>query len=113
MHYKMMIRIFTEDENKAFGPGVAELLRRVDGLHSLRAASMSMGMAYSKAWTIIRNSESFFGFKLLTTSTGGKSGGGAVLTPEAIALLRNYDIFCGKMEEYGDHLFAELFGGTK
>ena len=109
MHYKMVIRLFTEDENKAFGPGVAELLRRVDGLHSLRAAAMGMGMAYSKAWTIIRNSEACFGYKLLETATGGKNGGGAVLTKEAAELLRKYDEFCAEMQIYGDKLFAEKF----
>ena len=45
-------RIFTDQ--KCFGPGVAQLLKKVDELHSLRAAAMSMSMAYSKAWTVIR-----------------------------------------------------------
>lgn len=48
----LTIRIFGED--KCFGPGVAVLLRRVRELHSLRAAAMSIGMAYSKAWTILK-----------------------------------------------------------
>ena len=45
----LTIRIFGEE--KCFGPGVAVLLRKVRELHSLRAAAMSIGMAYSKAWT--------------------------------------------------------------
>ena len=44
-------------EGKCFGPGVAMLLRRVRTLRSLRAAAMDMDMAYSKAWTILRNAE--------------------------------------------------------
>ena len=82
--YKISPRLFTED--KAFGPGVAALLHRVDDLHSLRAAAMSMGMAYSKAWTIVKNSENAFGFKFLTSTAGGKGGGGAVLTAECNAI---------------------------
>ena len=109
MQYKMVIRLFTEDQDKAFGPGVAELLRRVDGLHSLRSAAAGMEMAYSKAWTIIRNSESYFGFKLLNTSTGGKGGGGAELTAEGRELLRKYDEFCAGMQTYGDKIFTEKF----
>ncbi len=105
--YKISPRLFTED--KAFGPGVAALLHRVDDLHSLRAAAMSMGMAYSKAWTIVKNSENAFGFKFLTSTAGGKGGGGAVLTAECRALLVRYDTFCEKMKRYGDALFAELF----
>ena len=49
----LTIRIFGEE--KCFGPGVAILLRKVRELHSLRAAAMSIGMAYSKAWTILKN----------------------------------------------------------
>ena len=59
----LTIRIFGED--KCFGPGVAVLLRRVRELHSLRAAAMSIGMAYSKAWTILKNAQLSLGFKLL------------------------------------------------
>ena len=52
-------------EGKCFGPGVAMLLRRVRTLRSLRAAAMDMDMAYSKAWTILRNAERQLGVKLL------------------------------------------------
>ena len=44
-------------EEKFFGPGIAVLLHRVDAYHSIRQATMSMGMAYSKAWAIIRRAE--------------------------------------------------------
>ena len=47
LHANLTVRIFTD--RKCFGPGVAELLRRVRELRSLRAAAMSMNMAYSKA----------------------------------------------------------------
>ena len=50
LHANLTVRIFTD--RKCFGPGVAELLRRVRELHSLRAAAMSMNMAYSKAWKL-------------------------------------------------------------
>ena len=46
LHANLTVRIFTD--RKCFGPGVAELLRRVRELHSLRAAAMSMNMAYSR-----------------------------------------------------------------
>ena len=80
LHANLTVRIFTD--RKCFGPGVAELLRRVRELHSLRAAAMSMNMAYSKAWRIIRTAETVFGCKLLSSTIGGAHGGGAVLTPE-------------------------------
>ena len=45
--YNLAVRLFSDE--KCFGPGVAQLLHRVQELHSLRAAAMSIGMAYSKA----------------------------------------------------------------
>ena len=85
LHYNVSVRLFAEE--KCFGPGIAALLLRVQELHSLRAAAMSMGMAYSKAWTITKHAERQLGFPLLHSSTGGKGGGGATLTPEGERLL--------------------------
>ena len=61
-------RVFSDQ--KCFGPGVSQLLKRVDELHSLRAAALSMSMAYSKAWTVVRNAEDGLGFHLLTVHGG-------------------------------------------
>lgn len=104
----LTVRLFTDQ--KCFGPGVAELLRRVQEMHSLRAAAMSMNMAYSKAWTVIRNAQAGFGFKLLHTATGGRNGGGATLTKEGEAMLAAYETYCEKLNAYGETLFAETFG---
>jgi len=107
LHTSLSVRIFTDQ--KCFGPGVAELLRRVDELHSLRAAAMAMSMAYSKAWTVIRNAEAGLGFKLLKSSTGGKNGGGAELTEEAEQMISAYEEYCRKLNDYGDKLFEKTF----
>ena len=69
----LTIRLFSEE--KCFGPGIAELLERVEERRSLRAAAASMDMAYSKAWTIVRRCEENLGMKLLDYTTGGKNGG--------------------------------------
>ena len=103
----IVAKMFTD--RKCFGPGVAQLLALVDELHSLRAAAMSMSMAYSKAWTVIRGAEEGLGFKLLTSTAGGKHGGGAVLTDEARQMLTAYDEYCEKLRAYGEKLFEETF----
>ena len=71
----LTIRIFGEE--KCFGPGVAVLLRKVRELHSLRAAAMSIGMAYSKAWTILKNALEFCtgSFMAVRTDVLQKIGG--------------------------------------
>ncbi len=107
LHPVMSVRVF--NEQKCFGPGIAELLRCVDEHHSLRAAAKSMAMAYSKAWTIIKNSEKGLGKSLIESSTGGKNGGGAVLTDEGRKILEAYDQYCKKLLEYGNSIFEESF----
>ena len=107
LRYNLSCRLFTDA--KCFGPGVAQLLHRVERLHSLRAAAAEMEMAYSKAWTVIKNAENALDFKLLASTTGGKHGGGATLTPEGKALLTAYDQFCQELRDCGDRLFAEKF----
>ena len=107
MTYNLSCRLFTDA--KCFGPGVAQLLHAVQQLHSLRAAALSMDMAYSKAWTIIKNSEKALCFSLLDSTTGGKGGGGAALTPEGARLLRAYDTFCSRLHDAADELFQEEF----
>jgi molybdate transport system regulatory protein len=101
------VRIFSDE--KCFGPGIAELLARVRERHSLRAAAQSMGMAYSKAWTILKSSEERLGFPLLSCTTGGRHGGGAVLTQKAEALLYAYGDYCAALRECSDNLFREKF----
>ena len=107
LRYNLSCRLFTDA--KCFGPGVAQLLHRVERLHSLRAAALEMEMAYSKAWTVIKNAENALGFKLLDSTAGGKHGGGASLTVEGAAMLTAYDSFCKELQEYGDKLFTQRF----
>ena len=104
LHANLTVRIFTD--RKCFGPGVAELLRRVRELHSLRAAAMSMNMAYSKAWTVLRTAQEGLGVKLLRSSTGGRNGGGATLTAEGERLLAAYEDYCAKLTASGEARFA-------
>ena len=78
---KAVTRItFLDDNNeKFFGEGPARLLHGIEATGSLRAAALSMEMAYTKALTIIKNAENALGFPLLIRSTGGKPGGGSKL----------------------------------
>ena len=101
------LRIF--GEKKCFGPGVAQLLRQVEEKHSLRAAAISMGMAYSKAWTIIKTAENELGFDLLVSATGGKNGGGATLSQQAICLLAAYEQYVSDLRTYALREFNSRF----
>ena len=109
VHLKLTVRLYSDDDHRCFGPGIATLLRRVELHHSLRAAAASMEMAYSKAWRIIRTAENVFGCKLLTSPSGGPHGGGAVLTPEAERLLAAYEAYCADVGTYAQGKFEDAF----
>lgn len=108
LHPRISIRIFAA-EDKAFGPGVMHLLHNVERCASLRAAAKEMGMAYSKAWRVIKECEAALGFSLLTSTTGGPHGGGATLTHNAREMLRRYEAFTAALTDAGEHLFAAHF----
>ena len=101
----LSVRIFGQE--KFFGPGVAELLKRVQEKHSLRAAAISMGMSYSKAWTVIKTAEKELGFDLLVSTTGGKHGGGAKLSTRAEAILAAYEEYRTILQAYAEKEFSE------
>ena len=108
LRYTLMLRVYGEE--KIFGPGIAELLEHVDELHSLRKATQTMGMAYSKAWNIVKNAENALGFPLLTSTVGGKGGGSAQLTDRGRRFLNAYRRFESVVHAYADEIFEEMFG---
>lgn len=56
-----------------------------------------------------QNAQLSLGFKLLDSTTGGKHGGGATLTPEGEKLLDAYDSYCTRLRAYAQELFGETF----
>lgn len=109
LHLKLTVRLYTDDNQRCFGPGIAMLLNRVQEHKSLRAAAASMEMAYSKAWRIIRTAEEVFGCKLLASTIGGQHGGGAVLTPQAEQLLAAYEAYAAKVNAFAEAQFEDSF----
>ncbi|MEG1658926.1 MAG: LysR family transcriptional regulator [Oscillibacter sp.] len=113
LHLKLTVRLYTDDHERCFGPGIATLLSRVREHHSLRAAAASMEMAYSKAWRILRTAEEVFGCKLLHSTIGGTGGGGAVLTETAERLLTAYEAYRADVTAYSEARFDAAFGFFK
>ena len=108
LHYHMSIRLFTDE--KAFGPGIARLLELTQKYSSLNKAVGEMGMAYSKAWRILNDSEKALGVKLLERKAGGRGGGGAALTEEGAAILSAYKAFVRESDLLVSQTFEKYFG---
>ena len=90
---KVFLKAASEDHHAlGLGKGVVDLCDRVQKFGSLNRAAKDMGMAYSKAWRIVKNAEDALEIKLFIR----KGASGSMLTPEAKALV---DIFRQVEEE--------------
>jgi len=75
----LRVRVTFEGDH-SLGPGKVQLLEAVGELGSISAAARSMGMAYRHAWELIDDLNQCFCEPVVRTETGGRRGGGAVLT---------------------------------
>ena len=83
---RLRVKVPDGDVGTSFGHGTAQLLQGVVELHSLNRAAKRMGMAYSKAWKSIRETEAHLGFALLER----RAQHGSVLTPNGEKLLEAF-----------------------
>ncbi|SDM67414.1 molybdate transport system regulatory protein [Methylobacterium phyllostachyos] len=72
------------------GPGKADLLQGIRETGSIAAAGRRMGMSYKRAWYLIDTLNGAFRDPLVTANKGGRTGGGAQLTPMGDAVLDAY-----------------------
>ena len=103
------IIFFDDNGKKFFGEGPARLLHGIEEAGSLRAAAMSMDMAYTKALKLIKQAEDALGFPLTTRTTGGKAGGGSILTPEGKQWLRQYESYRDACVQANQALYRQHF----
>ena len=106
-------RLWLEGEEGTFlGYGRVVLLERIWEYGSLAQAARSMEMSYKHAWDLLDSMNRQAGCKLVETSRGGKSGGGARLTPageRAIMVFREYHArFQAVLEEMTEKLGGAL-----
>lgn len=108
---KVTLRICLCDEagGRFFGEGPYRLLKGIQEKGSLRAAAMEMGMAYSKAFGILRSAEERLGLPLTQRKIGGVGGGGSVLTPGAEDLMIRYEAYKAACREAAKNLYYRHF----
>jgi molybdate transport system regulatory protein len=86
----LSIRIDFEPSGSALGPGMARLLEQIVTHGSIRAAAVSMGMSYRKAWLLVQELQETFNGAVVTSAIGGNTGGGTRLTDLGSTLLKTY-----------------------
>lgn len=78
------------DSDARIGPGKIQLLESIHTCGSISAAGRAMDMSYKRAWDLVDEINKICGRAAVERQTGGKHGGGAVLTPFGISLVDRY-----------------------
>ncbi|MGI6217165.1 MAG: winged helix-turn-helix domain-containing protein [Coriobacteriales bacterium] len=102
LYVSLRMTIMAEDDG-ALGKGVVTLLKGILEKGSLNQAAKSIGMAYSKAWRIVKETEAGFGF-LLINRDGAR---GSTLTKEGKQLVEMYENLQKELEDYANTRFKE------
>ncbi|MFO0753709.1 MAG: winged helix-turn-helix domain-containing protein [Thermodesulfovibrionales bacterium] len=97
------------DGEPVFGRGRRFLLRAIDACGSISQAAKEINISYRKAWSYIKAMEERLGLKLVERQSGGKNGGGALLTQEAREFLEKYEQMERGIEEMVDRKFSTIF----
>lgn len=107
---RIHVSIFADkgDPEALFGRGVASLCRGVRETGSLNKASKQMGMAYSKAWRIVKKAEEALGVQLLRR----EGAHGSTLTEEGAFLLESFDQLEEELNVFAAQRLEEILRRT-
>jgi molybdate transport system regulatory protein len=85
----LSVRIDLDSEGR-IGPGKIQLLENIQSCGSISAAGRAMEMSYKRAWDLVDEINRICRHPAVERQTGGKNGGGAVLTPFGMSLVARY-----------------------
>jgi len=90
--YKVKSRIWIETQDGMFlGYGHVKLLEAIISLGSLSKAAKSLNMSYKKAWNLTDALNKKAIKEVVSTSVGGKDGGGAKVTNFGKELIKKFE----------------------
>ena len=72
------------------GPGKIQLLENIEACGSISAAARAMDMSYKRAWDLVDEINRICRQAAVKRQTGGRNGGGAMLTPFGVSLVARY-----------------------
>jgi molybdate transport system regulatory protein len=85
----LSVRIDLDTEGR-IGPGKIQLLENIRSHGSISAAGRAMDMSYKRAWDLVDEINRICGQAAVERQTGGRNGGGALLTPFGTSLVARY-----------------------
>jgi molybdate transport system regulatory protein len=96
MRMEIKHKIWLEKNGRVvFGPGRDDLLKAIEGHHSLHAAAKHLKMSYRAAWGRVKASEERLGIKLVEVDNSKKRG--MHLTAAARKLIDSFDQLDGEI----------------
>lgn len=93
-----------KDSKNYLGLGKVELLRGIVESGSISSSAKSMRMSYKAAWDSIDSMNNLSSTPLVSSSTGGRGGGGTKVTNQGILAIEAFD----ELEKAKD-AFCEYF----
>ncbi len=98
MKYEVKARVWIEgDSSTIMGNGRLNLLKAIISEGSISKAATSLGMSYKKAWNLVNSMNESSPEPLVVRKTGGKDGGGTIVTQRGLELLQSFDAVQEKM----------------
>ncbi|MGE5721031.1 MAG: winged helix-turn-helix domain-containing protein [Sphingomonadales bacterium] len=86
---KIKVQLYCSEE-RAFGPGRADLLEAIDRAGSISAAGRALGMSYRYTWLLVDSMNRCFAEKLVEATAGAGRRSGATLTDFGREVLAAY-----------------------
>ena len=105
MELKVKLYLTDDEGIKYMGIGVLWLLEEIQKTGSLRQASISLGISYSKCYQMISKAEKELRHPLVERRKGGAQHEGAVLTGFALEFMDFYRDFQKRVKEKAEDEF--------
>ena len=94
-------RFWIEKDGQTYlGSGRISLLEEIEKTGSITKAAKGMGMSYKRAWELVEKMNSIADEPLVIKETGGKNGGGTILTGQGKKIITEFRKLEEKSKEF-------------
>jgi molybdate transport system regulatory protein len=102
---------FRKSQNRFLGGDRIALLEKIDELGSINSAAKAAGISYKTAWHLVNMMNNLSEKPLVDRMTGGKGGGGTVLTKNGKQVIEQYRVVQEEHRKFLENL-EERLGDT-
>ena len=99
---------FQKSQNKFLGGDRIALLEKIDELGSINSAAKAVGISYKTAWHLVNLVNNLAEKPLVDRVTGGKGGGGTVLTTEGKKVIEQFRVIQEEHRKFLQNLEGRL-----